>query len=45
MILRDKWILVLKYRIPMIHPTESKKLNRRKAQARMFESHLEGGTK
>ena len=42
-VLSDKWIFAIKYRIPMIHPTDPKKL--KKAQARMLESHLEGGTK
>jgi hypothetical protein len=28
-VLTDKWILAKKYRIPMIHPTDHKKLNKK----------------
>jgi hypothetical protein len=36
---------IIKYRIPMIHPTDPKKLNKEEGQGRIFESHLELGTK
>ena len=31
-VLTDKWILAIKYRIPMIHSTDPKKLNKKEFQ-------------
>jgi hypothetical protein len=32
-VLTDKWILAKKYRIPMIHPTDTKKLNKKEGSS------------
>lgn len=33
-VLTDKWILAIKYRIPMIHPTNPKKLNKNESPSK-----------
>ena len=33
-VLTDKWILAKKYRIPMIHPTDPKKLNKKEGPSK-----------
>jgi hypothetical protein len=33
------------YQIPMIHPADLKKLNKKEGPRRMLQSHLEEGTK
>jgi hypothetical protein len=42
---RTTVILVMKYRIPMLHSTDPKNLNRREGTVRLLESHLAGGIK
>jgi hypothetical protein len=44
LILMYKCILAIKYRVPMLHSTDPKELNK-KAKGGMFESHLKGGMK
>jgi hypothetical protein len=35
----------MKYRIPLLQPTDPKKLNNKEGLRKMFESHSEGKTK
>lgn len=44
MVLTNKWILAIKYKIPILYSTDTEKLNK-KAQEPMLESHLEWGIK
>jgi hypothetical protein len=44
-ILIDKWILAKKYRIPMIHPIDSKKLNRKEGTSKDTSILLRRGNK
>jgi hypothetical protein len=43
-VLTDKWLLAITYRVPMVDPTNPKKINK-KAQEMMLDSHLGGETK
>jgi hypothetical protein len=43
--LTEKRILAIKYRIHTLHPTDPKKLNKKKGTRRMLEFHLEARIK
>jgi len=43
MVLTSKWVLATKYRMPMLHSIDPKKLNKKEGPSKKLDSHLEGG--